>query len=82
MSKWEIVDFEDAISDVTKLAAKIKKEESCAEEIPAEILKLVEARNIAKAQKDYAKSDELRKEIIAKGYNIVDTKNGVEIKRI
>lgn len=37
---------------------------------------MLEDRNIAKASKDYATADRLRDEILAKGYKIVDTKDG------
>lgn len=37
---------------------------------------MLEDRNIAKASKDYAAADRLRDEILAKGYKIVDTKDG------
>jgi cysteinyl-tRNA synthetase len=37
---------------------------------------MLEDRNIAKASKDFATADALRDEILAKGYRIVDTKDG------
>ncbi len=51
------------------------------EEIPQEILNLVEQRKEARSNKDWAKSDELRDLIQRKGYLIKDTKDGVEIER-
>ena len=51
------------------------------EEIPKEILDLVEQRKEARNNKDWAKSDELRDLIQSKGYHIKDTKDGVEIER-
>lgn len=44
--------------------------------IPSEIQLLLEERNTAKSLKDFARSDALRDEITAKGYRIVDTKDG------
>lgn len=67
----------------TVLALKIEepmKQEQ--EEIPQEILDLVEQRKEARLNKDWAKSDELRDLIQSKGYQIKDTKEGVEIKKI
>jgi len=49
------------------------------EEIPQEILDLVEQRKIARENKDWAKSDELRNLISEKGYTVKDTKNGMSI---
>ena len=47
--------------------------------IPQEILDLVEERRVARENKDWAKSDSLRDKIASKGYIVKDTKNGQEI---
>lgn len=47
--------------------------------IPDEIYSLVEKRNEAKKNKDFKSADELRNLIKEKGYEIKDTKDGVEI---
>ena len=52
------------------------------EKIPQEVLDLVEQRKIARENKDWAKSDELRDLIAQKGYLVKDTKNGVEVNKI
>ena len=52
-------------------------------EVPQEILDLVEERKNAKANKDYAKADELRDLINSKGYSIKDSAGGeVQIEKI
>lgn len=51
------------------------------EEIPEEILNLVEERKQARINKDWNKSDEIRDLINQKGYEIKDTKDGCEISR-
>ncbi len=52
-------------------------------EVPQEILDLVEERKTAKANKDYAKADELRDLINSKGYSIKDSAGGeVQIEKI
>ncbi len=51
-------------------------------DIPANILALAEARNKAKAQKEYTKADELRKQIEEKGYKVEDSKGTYSIKKI
>ena len=84
---WETARFEKKNPEVAKLLAKfdtvlgIKIDEinSKKEEIPQEILDLAEQRKIARENKDWAKSDELRDLINEKGYNVKDTKNGQEI---
>jgi cysteinyl-tRNA synthetase len=50
-------------------------------EIPEEIKKLAEKRLNARGEKDWAESDKLRNEISKKGYEILDTKEGYEIKK-
>jgi len=42
---------------------------------------LAEARLQAKNQKDFARADEIRNQINALGYTIIDTKEGYEIRR-
>jgi len=51
-------------------------------EIPKEIQKLVEERETARAEKDWAKSDELRNKINESGYQIDDTGDGTKIKKL
>lgn len=49
-------------------------------EIPAEIRQLVAERELARTEKDFAKSDSLRDIIEKKGYTLEDTKDGQKIK--
>lgn len=49
-------------------------------EIPDEVQKLVEEREQARANKDFEKSDELRKKIQELGYTVEDSLSGVSIK--
>ncbi|MCX7833295.1 MAG: cysteine--tRNA ligase [Ignavibacteria bacterium] len=46
------------------------------EKIPKEILDLVEKRRIAKLNKQWEEADKIRDEIKAKGYEVLDLKNG------
>ncbi len=67
----------------TVLGLKINEEtKKQIEEIPQEILDLVEQRKKARENKDWTKSDELRDLIQSKGYEIKDTKEGTEIKQM
>ena len=58
---------------------EFKHEES--EELPEEIKALVEERKQARAEKNWAKSDEIRDRIISLGYGIKDTKDGIIVKK-
>lgn len=87
---WEVVKQEKKSPKFAKLLAKfdtvlgLKIEEPMEqqkEEIPEEILALVEQRKQARENKDWAKSDELRDLILEKGYQVKDTKEGMEIKK-
>jgi cysteinyl-tRNA synthetase len=50
-------------------------------EIPVEVSKLARAREQARLAKDWQKSDELRKELNARGWEARDTKDGQKITR-
>lgn len=49
-------------------------------EVPSNILKLVEKREDARKNKDFAESDKLRKEIEDLGFEVLDTPQGPKIK--
>jgi cysteinyl-tRNA synthetase len=71
--KYELtIDFDKV------LGLGLDKEENI--EIPDDVLKIVEEREVARKNKDWKKSDELREKILKKGYKIDDTKNGTKIK--
>ncbi len=63
------------------LGIKINEENSGKQDIPKEILDLIDKRRIARENKEWNKSDELRDLINQKGYDIKDTKQGTEIKK-
>ena len=65
----------------TILGIKINEKNSQKQDIPTEILDLIEKRKNARKNKDWDKSDELRDLINQKGYDIKDTKQGTEIKK-
>jgi len=50
------------------------------ERIPEKIANIVAEREIARKNKDWKKSDELRDQILALGYKIKDTETGPEVK--
>ena len=56
------------------------KEESV--DIPEEVMALVEKRKEAKKNKDFALADSIRGEILALGYNVLDTREGVKVTPI
>jgi cysteinyl-tRNA synthetase len=52
-----------------------------AQDVPAEIMEMVQARQDARKRKDFAKSDEMRDKVLAAGYVIEDTPQGVRVKK-
>ncbi len=56
------------------------KEESV--DVPEEVMALVEKRKEAKKNKDFALADSIRGEILALGYNVLDTREGVKVTPI
>ena len=59
----------------------LKLDEEQVVEIPEDIKDLAEKRWQAKKNKDWATADRLRDEILNQGYQILDTKDGYEIKK-
>lgn len=55
--------------------------EKKAEEIPQEILDLVEKRKQARKEKDFVLADQIRDEISIKGYMVEETRQGVKITK-
>ena len=68
---------------ITKLADVLgiiteREEESLAAEVEA----LIEARQNARKEKDFAKADEIRNQLLTMGIELKDTREGVKWKRI
>ena len=89
---WEVVRNEKKSPKLAELLLKFDtilglkideatKQDKVQDEIPEEILKLIEERNIARANKDWAKSDELRDKIQEKGFKVIDSKEGTRIEK-
>ena len=56
-------------------------EESVDEELKAYVLSKIEERKAAKKEKDFAKADAIRAELLEKGIVIEDTREGVKWKK-
>lgn len=61
---------------------KVTEEEHTNNDVPAEIMQLVNQRIEAKKAKDFKLADELRGKVKQMGYEILDKKNGAEVKKI
>ena len=51
-------------------------------EVPEEIMTLVQARTQARTDKDWAAADKARDELAALGYEVIDTPDGPEVKKL
>ena len=58
----------------TVMGLKIDKQDKKEQEIPEEIKELMEKRQKARQEKNWAEADKIRDEILAKGYTVQDTK--------
>ncbi len=88
---WEVIKYPKKSPEIAELLLKLdavlgikidKEETNKKVEIPEEVLKLVEERKQARQEKNWAESDRLRDLIKEKGYEVKDTKDGVEITKI
>lgn len=71
------------IKDINKFLGIINFDKlKDSQKIPEEIKKLADAREKARKEKDWQKSDELRNKIEESGYKIEDTEAGAVIKKI
>lgn len=64
------------------LSLNVDKIEEKNEEIPEEILGMLEERKEARSNKDFTKSDEIRDKLKEKGYLVIDSKEGQKLEKI
>ena len=59
---------------------KVEEVQEIDAELKAYIEKMIEERKLAKAEKNYARADEIRNELTVKGIELIDTKEGTTYK--
>ena len=72
----KIINF---MQDIDKVLGILKEKE---EKLSPELKKLIEEREKARKEKDYAKADRIREELKQKGVILEDTKGGVRWKKV
>ena len=72
---------DDLYSELTGVLGLLY-EEAKDDEIPAEVMALVEERAAARKEKNFQRADELRAQIAQMGYEVKETRQGVEINKI
>lgn len=85
---WEVIKNPNKSKQLAKLLKKFDivlglkiDEEEQKIDLPEQILDLIEQRKQARANKDWAKSDELRDLISSKGYTVKDSKEGMTVEK-
>ncbi len=77
--RWALlVDFDDALG---LGVAGWEKDEAPDQEVPDDVLALLDERAAARAAKDWARADAIRDELTAGGWTIVDTPDGARVTR-
>ena len=84
---WDVAKYEKKSPQLAKvlikfdnvLGLKLDKEEKL--ELPNEIAEIIEERKKARDNKEWSKSDQLRNKLFALGYNVKDTKDGMQITK-
>ena len=79
VARLELTD-EEIKKFVPQLKEIIEAEDE-AVEIPAEVQSILDERKQARADKDFAKSDELRDKLAGMGYVVKDTSGGQEVSK-
>ena len=86
---WDVIRYNKKSKDLAKLllkfdevlGLKIDEKVQNSLEVPEEVTKLIEERKVARENKDWKLSDELRDRIKEKGYIIKDSKEGMQIEK-
>jgi cysteinyl-tRNA synthetase len=76
--KYQIIFTIDSVLGLGLIHSVLKNQK---EDIPEEIISLVEAREVFRREKKYTESDEVRKTIEKKGYYVEDNENGTVVKK-
>ncbi len=77
-AKGSLMLLRDVFDELTGVLGILYEKE---EEIPQEILNLVQRRKGARKNKDFALADKIRDEIAAKGYIVEETRQGTNVKK-
>ena len=78
-TKIALFEFIDRLLGLQFIDRAKKLNDTESETAPAEIIALADARAAAKAAKDWARADELRAQIDASGWSVVDTRDGAKL---
>ena len=80
-TKIALFEFVDRLLGLDFIGRAKHMNDTESETAPAEIMALADARAAAKSAKDWARADELRTQIDAAGWTVVDTRDGTKITK-
>lgn len=80
-TKIALFEFVDRLLGLDFIGRAKRMNDAESETAPAEIMALADARAAAKSAKDWARADELRAQIDAAGWTVVDTRDGTKITK-
>ncbi len=80
--KWHLILLFDEIFGLQWQQFMALKADSPAVDAPAEIMQLLEKRNVAKVNKDFALADNYRAQILEQGYLILDGADGSKLEAV
>ena len=80
-TKIALFEFVDRLLGLDFIGQAKRMNDTESETAPAEIMALADARAAAKSAKDWARADELRTQIDAAGWTVVDTRDGTKITK-
>ena len=80
-TKIALFEFVDRLLGLDFIGRAKRMNDTESETAPAEIMALADARAAAKSAKDWARADELRTQIDAAGWTVVDTRDGTKITK-
>ena len=78
-TKIALFEFTDRLLGLQFIDRAKKLNDTESETAPAEIIALADARAAAKSARDWARADELRAQIDAAGWSVVDTRDGTKL---
>jgi hypothetical protein len=83
LGTWQMPAPDDEIHpDVLKLIQDANDEALIAIDVPQDVKVLTEARTAARARKDWTAADQLRDQIVALGWRVLDTPDGPQVEPV
>ena len=79
--RWLVLDADAVLGLDLHRVWEAQPEEAGEADVPREITALVAARDAARAARDYARADDLRRELAERGWDVVDGPDGSTLRR-